>query len=88
MATSSEAGCERSRRLVLLGLAGLRNSLLPRELIGQLVPNPAELRVRARPFCADCWSESKALASAPCDCPVTAALSAGLRPGLFRMLWY
>src|SRR5258708_4559772 len=29
-----------------------------------------------------------ALASAPCDCPVTAALSAGLRPGLFRMLWY
>src|SRR5947208_4344576 len=49
-------------------------------------PKPAELRVRARRFCADCWSASKALARAPCDCPVTAALSAGLRPGLFRML--
>src|SRR5277367_5326080 len=48
---------------------------------------PAELFVAATRFCADCWSESKALANAPWDCPVTAAWSAGLRPGLARMLW-
>jgi len=72
-------------KLILLRLAGFRNSFW-RASSSVSSPKPAELRVRARRFCADCWSESKALESAPCDWPVTAALSAGLRPGLFRML--
>src|SRR5258707_6924470 len=47
---------------------------------------PAEFTLRAARFVADCCSESNALASAPCDCPVIAALSAALNPGLFKML--
>jgi hypothetical protein len=44
--------------------------------------------VRATRLAADCCSESKALAIDPWDRLVTAAWSAGLSPGLFKMLWY
>ena len=50
-------------------------------------PKPAEFRVRAMRFCAACCKESNEFASAPCDCPVTAAWSVGLNPGLLNMLW-
>ena len=82
MALESRVG---ESELILLGLIPFRDGLLTaRSSVSS--SKPAELPIRATRFVADCCGESKALTIAPWDCPVTAALSAELKPGLFRML--
>jgi len=71
-------------KLILLRLAGFRNSLLARELVSEFAEAGGVAGAREA-FCAVAGANRSAGKRA-LRWPVTAALSAGLRPGLFRML--